>query len=89
MADDLLPNRHDRRQFQAFGVDVTPEELAQINWNDKSNISPLVWGVNITAIVLIILIVSVRLAVRRFVVRKFFIDDCASSWLSISAWFQA
>jgi hypothetical protein len=63
------------RQFVGSSGDVTPETLAQIDWNDKSTRNALILAVNNACIVLIVIFVTTRLIVRRVMTRQFFLDD--------------
>jgi hypothetical protein len=77
-----LPSQHDTRQLPGFasgtGQTLTPDQLAQIDLSNKSSVTPWVVGVNVAGIVLITAVVSIRLAVRHFMIHQFFSDDRAS-----------
>ena len=54
---------------------VSPEELANIDFSDKSSHASSVWSVNITFIVLVGIIVSMRVFTRAQMTGRFFADD--------------
>jgi hypothetical protein len=68
-------SRVERREFVGIAGDVTPDMLAQIDWNDKSTRGAMILAVNIACIVLIVIFVTARLIVRRVMTRQFFLDD--------------
>jgi hypothetical protein len=76
-----LASQYETRQLPGLSGtgQLTPDQLAQINLSDKSSIESLVWGVNIAGIILITVVVSARLAVRRFMIHQFFTDDRSSN----------
>ena len=58
-----------------YSLMPSPEELARYDFNDKSSLASLVWRVNITFIVLVGIVVSMRVFTRAYMTRQFFIDD--------------
>ena len=63
------------RQFVGSNLDVTPEQLAQLDFDDKSVRTSLILAVNIACIILIVIFVAARLLVRRLMTRQLFLDD--------------
>jgi len=63
------------RQFVGSRLDVTPEQLAQLDWDDKSTRTCLILAVNFACIILIVIFVAARLLVRRLMTRQLFLDD--------------
>ena len=58
-------------------VSLTPsaEDLAKYDFSDKSTLAPTVWHVNITFIVLVGVVVSLRAFTRAHMTGRFFVDD--------------
>lgn len=54
---------------------IPPEELAKIDFSDKSSIAASVRNVNITFMVLVAVIVSMRIFTRAHMTSNFFADD--------------
>lgn len=54
---------------------ITPEEIAQIDFNDHSTVAPAVWAVNVTFMVLVGIVVALRIYTRACITKQFFIDD--------------
>jgi hypothetical protein len=56
----------------------TPQQLAQIDFSDRSTNLATIWAVNITSVVLVSVIVSVRIYVRTGFKGSLFLDDSES-----------
>ncbi|KAM7194241.1 hypothetical protein V8F33_007387 [Rhypophila sp. PSN 637] len=50
-------------------------ELAQYDFTDKSTLTPAIWNVNLTFIVLVSVVVSLRVFTRAYMTKHFFADD--------------
>ena len=64
---------HTRRQLQ--GLTLTPEQLAQIQFDNKSTLTTLVWTVSCVAIGIICVIVPTRLILRQRTTGRLLVDD--------------
>ncbi|KAM7185221.1 hypothetical protein V8F20_011903 [Naviculisporaceae sp. PSN 640] len=67
----------------SFNPQLMPStgELAQYDFTDKTTLAPAIWVVNLTFIILVSLVVSLRVFTRAFLTKHFFVDD----WLTIIA----
>ncbi|KAK5651679.1 hypothetical protein OQA88_11745 [Cercophora sp. LCS_1] len=59
----------------AVGLMPPPEELARYDFNDRSSLESTIWTVNITFIVLLTVVVSLRAFTRAHMTGRFFADD--------------
>ena len=73
---------HARRQLQGLPP-LTPEQLAEIDFNNKSTLTTLVWTISGLVIGLICVIVPTRLAVRHWTTRRLLLDDCETSGMDV------
>ncbi|KAK0755136.1 hypothetical protein B0T18DRAFT_300858, partial [Schizothecium vesticola] len=62
---------------------IPPEELAKIDFSDKSSLSESVWNVNITFMVLVAVIVSMRIFTRAHMTSNFFADDVLAIFAAV------
>src|SRR6187549_2761714 len=60
---------------QTGGFDLTPEQLAQIDFDNKTDLRPLVLAVSGVVIALLMTIVPLRLVVRKRWTGQLFLDD--------------
>ncbi|KAK3935586.1 hypothetical protein QBC46DRAFT_46352 [Diplogelasinospora grovesii] len=58
-----------------LNIFFSPEQVAQIDWNYHSTLAPAIWRVNLTFIVLVGVVVSLRIFTRAYITRHFFVDD--------------
>lgn len=56
-------------------------ELARYDFSDKTSLAPSIWHVNLTFIVLVGVVVSLRICTRAYITKHFFADD----WLAVIA----
>lgn len=54
---------------------LTPDKIANLDFNDKSSRRGMIIAINAAAMSLIFVFVSVRFAVRLGMTRRFFLDD--------------
>jgi hypothetical protein len=67
------------RANAASNFKVTADQLANLDFADKSTKQGSILALNTAAMLLIFLFVSVRIAVRCLMTRRFFVDD--GKWL--------
>ena len=74
----LQPSRR-----STFNPDLIPStgELARYDFSDKTSLAPSIWHVNLTFIVLVGVVVSLRIFTRAYMTKHFFADD----WLAVVA----
>jgi len=66
---------HARRQLQGLPP-LTPEQLAEIDFANKSTLTTLVWSVSGLVMGLICVIVPMRLIIRQRTTGRILLDDC-------------
>lgn len=59
-----------------YSVVPTPDQIAEIDFNDHSTQTAAVWGVNVAFLILVAIIVALRIYTRACITRQFFTDDC-------------
>lgn len=61
----------------SFNPQLMPStgELEQYDFTDKTTLAPAIWNVNLTFIVLVSLVVSLRVFTRAYLTEHFFVDD--------------
>ncbi|KAK3365498.1 hypothetical protein B0T24DRAFT_723232 [Lasiosphaeria ovina] len=59
------------------------QDLAQYDLSDRSTSAPVIWRVNLTFIVLVGVVVSLRIFTRAFITRHFFADDVLAVFAAI------
>ena len=62
---------------------IPPEELAKIDFSDKSSLAQSVWNVNITFMVLVAVVVSLRIFTRAHMTSHFFADDVLAIFAAV------
>jgi hypothetical protein len=68
---------HDGLHARWLGIspDLTPDQVAKFDFDDKRTRICHILAINILVIILITFFVSVRFYVRGFMTRRFFLDD--------------
>ena len=58
-----------------YSFPLSGDDWDQIDLNDHSTIAPEVWRINLTFIVLVGIVVSLRISTRALMIRQLFLDD--------------
>lgn len=70
-----LASQDAQARWLGISPDLTPDQIAKMDFNDKRTRIDHILAINIAVIVLITFFVSVRFYVRGFMTRRLFLDD--------------
>ncbi|KAK0629461.1 hypothetical protein B0T17DRAFT_457636, partial [Bombardia bombarda] len=69
---------------ETFSPIPSTDDLSKYDLSDKSTLAPAIWQVNLTFIVLVGVVVSLRIFTRAYITRHFFVDDILAVVAAIS-----